>query len=296
MTRPTLLSPTETDALLKEVQTQISNDTFDRSDERKIVQLVESFGDNRGLVRLGFAEALGKVGKAATPALVDGLANHENPVVRRACAKTMTLIADRETIPTLVNSLLHDDDTVVQGSVVGAMAVMGEAAAPELLSIIGSPDYPDSSKGLATWGLSFVGTAGKEHLYQAADAPQPEVRSAVVGALTSVVQEEEDSRALDIILRALGDTSPMVRSEAAAALGKLSNTEVVPQLAEVLSDSDADVRKTAAMALMKIGDFGAIAPLKTALENESNNDIQPVFKLAISQLEKKQEEAEDGWD
>ena len=296
MTRPTLLSPTETDALLKEVQTQISNDTFDRSDERKIVQLVESFGDSRGLVRLGFAEALGKVGKAATPALVDGLANHENPVVRRACAKTMTLIADRETIPTLVNSLLHDDDTVVQGSVVGAMAVMGEAAAPELLSIIGSPDYPDSSKGLATWGLSFVGTAGKEHLYQAADAPQPEVRSAVVGALTSVVQEEEDSRALDIILRALGDTSPMVRSEAAAALGKLSNTEVVPQLAEVLSDSDADVRKTAAMALMKIGDFGAIAPLKTALENESNNDIQPVFKLAISQLEKKQEEAEDGWD
>lgn len=296
MTRPTLLSPTETDALLKEVQTQINNDTFNRQDERQIVQLVESFGDSRGLVRLGFAEALGKVGKAATPALIDGLAHHENPVVRRACAKTMTLIADRETIPTLVNSLLHDDDTVVQGSVVGAMAVMGEAAAPELLNIIGSPDYSDSAKGLATWGLSFVGAAGKEHLYRAADASQPEVRGAVVGALTSVVQEEEDNRALDIILRSLNDESPMVRSEAAAALGKLSNPAVVSPLSEKLNDSNADVRKTAAMALMKIGDFSAIAPLKTALENESDETLQPVFKLAISQLEKKQEAEEDSWD
>ena len=183
MTRPTLLSPDETDALLKEVQTQLGDRTFDSSDRQQIVQLVESFGDSRGLVRLGFAEALGEIGKAATPALIDGLANHENPVVRRACAKTMTLIEDKATIPTLVHSLLHDDDTVVRGSVVGAMAVMGEAAAPELIDIIGSPDYPDSSKGLATWGLSFVGAAGKEYLYQAADAPQQEVRSAVVGAL-----------------------------------------------------------------------------------------------------------------
>ena len=294
--RPTLLSQSETDALLKSVQAQINDDTFDRSDERQIVQLVESFGDSRGLTRLGFAEALGEVGKAATPALIDGLANHENPVVRRACAKTMTLIADQTTIPTLVNSLLHDEDTVVRGSVVGAMAVMGEAAAPELIGIIGSPDYPDSSKGLATWGLSFVGAAGKDHLYQAANAEQSEVRSAVVGALPSVVQEAEDSRAMDLIVNALNDSSPMVRSEAAAALGKLSNTAVVPRLTEVLSDSDADVRKTAAMALMKIGDFGAIAPLKTALQNESDDSLQPVFELAISQLQKKQEEVEDGWD
>ena len=293
--RPTLLSPPETDALLKSVQAQISNGTFDRSDEQQIVQLVESFGDSRGLVRLGFAEALGEVGKAATPALIDGLANHENPVVRRACAKTMTLIADPVTIPTLVNSLLHDEDTVVRGSVVGAMAVMGEVAAPELIGIIGSPDYPDSSKGLATWGLSFVGAAGKEHLYKAVDAEQAEVRSAVVGALTSVVQEGEDARALDLILNALSDESAMVRSEAAAALGKLSNQDVVPQLSTVLKDGDSDVRKTAAMALMKIGGVGAIAPLQTALKNEKDDSLQPVFNLAISQLEKNQEE-EDDWD
>ena len=294
--KPTLLSQPAADALIIEVQKQQAAGTFDVRDGSLIRQLVEGFNDTRGMKRLAFAEILGKVGKPATPALIEGLAHHKNPTVRRACAKTMTLIADRTTIPTLVHSLLHDEDTVVQGSVVGALAVMGEAAAPVLLKIIGSSDYPDSSKGLATWGLSFVGAAGADHLYQTVDAEQAEVRSAVVGAFTSLAQEEEDPKALNAILRALKDLSPMVRSEAAAALGKLSNTTVVPQLAAVLADEDGDVRKTAAMALMKIGDEGAIAPLKTALDKESDDTIQPVFKLAISQLEKKQAESEDGWD
>lgn len=286
--QPALLSQPAADALIVDVQKQQAAGAFDVHDESLIRQLVEGFNDTRGMKRLAFAEILGKVGKPATPALMEGLAHHENPTVRRACAKTMTLIADRVTIPTLVHSLLHDEDTVVQGSVVGALAVMGEAAAPVLLKIIGSSDYPDSSRGLATWGLSFVGEAGAAHLYQAVDAEQAEVRSAVVGALTSLVEEEEDPKALNAILRALKDLSPMVRSEAAAALGKLSDATVVPQLAAVLSDEDGDVRKTAAMALMKIGDEGAIAPLKTALNTETDHAVQPVFKLAISQLEKKQ--------
>lgn len=294
--QPALLSQPAADALIVDVQKQQAVGTFNVHDESLIRQLVEGFNDTRGMKRLAFAEILGKVGKPATPALIEGLAHHENPTVRRACAKTMTLIADRATIPTLVYALLHDEDTVVQGSVVGALAVMGEAAAPVLLKIIGSSDYPDSSRGLATWGLSLVGAAGAAHLYQAVDAEQAEVRSAVVGALTSLVQEEEDPKALNAILRALKDLSPMVRSEAAAALGKLSDATVVPQLTAVLSDEDGDVRKTAAMALMKIGDEGAIAPLKTALNTETDDAIQPVFKLAISQLEKKQAEADDSWD
>jgi len=294
--QPTLLSEPEADALIIETQKQLRAGTFDPTDEPLIVQLVEGFNDKRGMKRLAFAEILGEVGKPATPALIDGLANHKNETVRRACAKTMTLIADPVTIPTLVRSLLHDEDTVVRGSVVGALAVMGEAAAPVLIEIIGSPEYPDSSKGLATWGLSFVGAAGAEHLYEAVNAEQAEVRGAAVGALTSVAQEEKDAKALNLILKALEDSSPMVRSEAAAALGKLSNSAVVNRLCMVLKDNDADVRKTAAMALMKIGEGEAIAPIQTALEKELAQEVKPVLKLAISQLEKRQEEEDDGWD
>ncbi len=278
------------------MQTQLNTETFDATDDALIVKLVEGFNDTRGMKRLAFAEILGRVGKPATPALIDGLANHENPVVRRACAKTMTLIADPTTIPTLVHALRHDDDTVVQASSVGAIAVMGKEGAQVLLDIVRSPDYPDSSKGLATWGLAFVGTEGAEYLYASIDSDQEEVRSAVVGALTSLVQEKEDQQALGLIISGLTDSAAMVRSEAAAALGKLSNPEVVPHLTTVLDDADVDVRKTAAMAMMKIGDASAIAPLQSALEEETDEAIVPVFKLAIAQLKKKQEEDEDGWD
>ena len=294
--QPTALSQSDADALIIETQTQLNLGTFDASDERLIVQLVEGFNDTRGMKRLAFAEILGRVGKPATPALIDGLANHENEVVRRACAKTMTLIADRATIPTLVHALLNDEDTVVQGSAVGALAVMGEEAAPVLLDIVESDEYPDSSKGLATWGLSFVGTAGAAHLYARADAEREEVRSAVVGALVSLVQEDEDEKALNLILKALKDESSMVRSEAAAALGKLDNKAMVSELMPSLSDDEGVVRKTAAMALMKIGSGEAIAPLQAALDKEADDEIKPVLKLAISQLEKKQEEEDDGWD
>ncbi|MEL6161934.1 MAG: HEAT repeat domain-containing protein [Cyanobacteria bacterium J06627_32] len=286
----------EVDELLWSTKAQVAEGAFDMSNQQLITQLVEGFNDTRGMVRLGFAELLGEIGKPATPALIEGLANHQNPTVRRACAKTMTLIADQTTIPTLVHSLLHDDDTVVQGSVVGALAVMGEAAAPVLLDIVASDDYTDTAKGLATWGLSFVGTAGASHLYKAIDADRAEVRSAVVGALTTLVQENEDQQALAMILSGLSDSAEMVRSEAAAALGKLNDATVVPHLTTVLSDKSVDVRKTAAMALMKIGDASAIAPLQNVLETEANETIQPVFKLAISQLQKKQEAEDDGWD
>ncbi len=294
--QPILLSHEEADALIVKVQTQQNTGTFDATDTQLLKQLVEGFSDTRGLKRLAFAEILGKVGKPATPALIDALTQHENPTVRRACAKTMTLIADPATIPTLVQSLLHDDDTVVRASSVGALAVMGEAAAPALLDIIASSDYPDSSKGLATWGLSFIGTAGAQHLYQAIDSDHEEVRSAVVGALTSLAQDNDDQEALGLIVSSLSDPSAMVRCESAAALGKLSNPDMVPHLTTVLTDRDSDVRKTVAMALMKIGDSGAIAPIKTALDHETDSALEPVFQLAISQLERKQKEAEDGWD
>ena len=291
-----LLSHEEADALILNVQKQQSAGTFDDTDEALIIQLVEGFNDTRGMKRLAFAEILGQVGKPATPALIDGLANHENPVVRRACAKTMTLIADTATIPTLVNALLTDEDTVVHGSAVGALAVMGEEAAPVLLDIVASDDYPDSSKGLATWGLSFVGTAGAAHLYNAIDSGNEEVRSAVIGALTTLVQESDDQQALGLIVSGLSDSSAMVRSEAAAALGKLSNATLVPHLTTVLADKDVDVRKTAAMAMMKIGSGEAIAPLQDALSEEQDEAVLPVFRLAIAQLQKKQEEEDDGWD
>lgn len=277
----------ETDALLRRVQQQLADRAFDPGDTETLARLVECFADSRGMVRLALAETLGHIGTATTPVLVRGLAGHDNPVVRRACAKTLTLTADPEAIPALLEALLNDEDTVVQGSAIGALARIGEPVVPSLLEILASPDHSESIKGHAAWALAFIGKAAKDRLHAATASDSPEVRYAVIGAIGTLARDEDDPESLNLLVRALNDPVAMVRAEAATALSQLSDPAVVTPLLPCLKDPDAEVRKTAALALMKFRDRAPLDPLKAALAEESEPGVRKAMELAISQVEKR---------
>ncbi|MGL5064733.1 MAG: HEAT repeat domain-containing protein [Microcoleus sp.] len=278
----------ETDALLQKVTEQIDLDTFDVSDADILRRLVESLGDTRGMTRLRCAETLAEIGEAATPFLLDALANHVNPVVRRAAAKTLTLIADPTAVPNLIHALLNDGDTVVKGSSIGALARIGEPAVQPLLDILSSTNVPESTIGHAAWALAFIGAGAKEYLYRAIASDSPVVRGAVVGAIAKVAQEEPKAELFEILLKSLTDVDVDVRCEAAAALGNLAYKPAIPNLIELLNNGDGETRRAAALSLMKIGDRSAIEPLQSALATESEAAIQGVMKLAISQIGKQE--------
>ena len=120
------------------------------------------------------------------------------------------------------------------------------------------------------------------------------MRAAVIGVIAKVVQEDPDEQASGLLVQALSDIDVNVRCEAAAALGNSAYRPAVPTLLETLKHEDWQTRKAAALALMKIGDRAAMEPLQTALACESEASIQPVIKLAISQLERQADE--DDWD
>ncbi|MEY3825208.1 MAG: hypothetical protein RLZZ148_20 [Cyanobacteriota bacterium] len=282
---PILLAQAETDTLLAMVSEQIALQSFDCNDQEILQRLVESLGDKRGMTRLRCAETLHQIGLSATPFLLTALASHPDVVVRRAAAKTLTLLADAAAVPHLIYSLLHDEDTVVKGSSVGALARIGEPSVAPLLEILASNEHPESTKGHAAWALAFIGTAAKEYLYQAIASDSPVVRAAVVGAIAKVAQEEPSSELFDILRESLTDPDENVRCEAASALGNLSYQPAMANLIELLSHSDGESRKAAALALMKIGDNSAIEPLQTALAKESETAVQLVMKLAISKFE-----------
>ena len=289
-----LLSHAETDVLLQQVEEQIRQKTFDINDHQLIEQMVECMGDTRGMVRLGFAEALGAVGKPTVPFLLEALANHPNVVVRRAVAKTLTLIGDPSTVPNLIYAFLNDEDTVVQGSAVGALARTGETAVSPLLEILADAESPETTKGHAAWALAFIGTEGKELLYQAIDSDSAAVRAAVVGAVAKIAEQEEEEKAFELIVQSLGDSAPNVRSEAAAVLGNLTYQPAVPKLIELLEHQEAETRKSAALSLMKIGDRAAIKPLQVAVAQESVEGVKKAIALAISQLQRQLED--NDWD
>lgn len=284
------LSHEESDELLARVNQQIAQETFDTKDQHLILQMIEGMGDTRGMVRLGFAEALGKVGKPAVDSLIDALLHHSNVVVRRAAAKTLTLIGDSQAVPHLVYALLNDQDTVVQSSSVGALARTGEASVTSLLEILASPKSTESHKGHAAWALAFIGVKAKDRLYASSDSDSPEVRAAVVGAIAKVAEENrDDTKAMNFLLESLQDNAANVRSEAAAVLGNLKYKPAIPKLTELLNHDEGETRKSAALSLMKISDLSSIEPLKSALAQENDEGIKKAIVLAISILEKKSE-------
>ncbi|MEO0828459.1 MAG: HEAT repeat domain-containing protein [Cyanobacteria bacterium J06635_15] len=279
------------DWLVQQASEQITLDTFDPSDHQVMQQLVEGLGDPRGVMRLRFAETLGDIGEPATPFLVDALAHHANVVVRRAAAKTLTLIADPEAVPALVEAFLNDQDTVVKGSSAGALARTGEAAAPVLLEILAAPEHPEDIKGHAAWALAFMGSEAEPYLYEALKSDSLDVRCAVIGAIGHVAQEQTDEKSCSLLVSVLTDPEPLMRTEAAAALGQVNYPPALPHLMLALQDSDLDVRKAAINSLGKIGNPAAIAPLTQALEDDVDV-IRTLAKLAIAQIER---QADDDW-
>ena len=271
--------------LLVQVTEQIDTLSIDPDDQALFTRLVEGFADPRESIRLRIADVLGEIGEPATPALTDGLLYHQNPIVRGSCAKTLMLFGDEEAIPTLIEAALHDQDAVVRGSAVAALARTGEAAVPELVRILADERTPETTKGLAAWALAFVGSEAESLLRQALDTEDISVRAAVVGAFAKITKEAPQASNFQILIDALHDPAADVRAAASTALGELAYQPAVPALITLLDAADWETRKAAALALMKVGDEGAIAPLQTALSSENDPSKQAIYMLAIRQLE-----------
>ena len=72
------------------------------------------------------------------------------------------------------------------------------------------------------------------------------------------------------LVRLLSDTEARVRRRAALAIGRVGLRDGIEPLTSLLRDPEAEVRYMAAFALGLIGDRGAVAPLVAALGDESS--------------------------
>jgi bilin biosynthesis protein len=279
----------DNDTLIQSVNEQITLDQFDPTADI-LTKLVAGLGDPRGLVRLRFAETLGDIGEPATPFLVEALATSPDAVLRRAAAKTLTLIADPGAVQALLTAFLHDEDTVVRSSSAGALARTGEAAVPALLEILASPEHSEDIKGHAAWALAFIGSEATEYLYAALKSDSLDVRCAVIGAIAHVAQEQTDEKSCNILISALTDPEALIRTEAASALGNVNYPAAIPHLVLATKDSDVEVRKAAVSGLGKSGDRSVVGALSTAMEQDEAAVVRTLAKLAIAQIDRQVEE------
>ena len=274
--------------LADELSGKLSEGEIPESDAESLKRMVAGLGDARGALRLTFAKSLGAVGDEALPILCKALRQHQNVIVRRASAKTLNLIGNKDALPYLLEAFLEDDDPVVLGSSAGAMATIGPDAMDSLLGILKNPDCTPFQVGLINLALSFIGSKAPEALLKAADSDVAEVRVAAISALGDQIQKSDDLRAKNRVFQALEDVSADVRAEAVTLIGKSCDAEDVETLLlNKLSDEDTQVRKNTALSLMKLDALGAINQLKIAEQNEIDTDVKAVLRVAINILSAK---------
>ena len=256
-------------------------------DQASIKQMVAGLGDQRGALRLTFAQSLGNVGEAAVPYLCDALKNNPNVIIRRASAKTLNLIGSKKALPNLVEAFKTDADPVVQGSSAGAMATIGAPAIDDLLQILVEPSCTAFQVGLINLALSFIGSKAPDALDQATQSDNVEIRIAAITVLAEQIQAQTNHSAKIALIKALSDEASEVRAEAATMAGKtLEPEDVSNQLCKMLKDESEQVRKNTALALMKMESIDAVDRIKDAIKIEKVEQVKSVMIVALNVLNK----------
>ncbi|WP_353291098.1 HEAT repeat domain-containing protein [Synechococcus sp. M16CYN] len=257
------------------------------SDPKSIATMVAGLGDPRGLLRLRFANSLSSIGRAAVPALCQAMLTSNQVTVRRAAAKTLTLIADPVSLPDLVNAFLSDNDSVVQGSAMGAIASTGADGVTAILSVLDNPDSSEMQLGLASWALAFISDYVPGALRQAAHSENIYVRKVAISALGSQIELLDEIQVRELLTDAMSDSCAEIRAETATLLGNLEEVNWAETLLiPALSDPDDWVRKNSALALIKLEAVDSISSLKKQIKSEKDQVLLNVMTLAINQLEK----------
>ena len=256
-----------------------------KRDKVLIKRIVAGLSDNRGKLRRTFSESLGLIGEEAIPFLRIVLLNSQNVIARRAAAKTLRLIGHPSALPDLLEALLNDEDPVVQGSSVGAMAIFGEEAIEHFLKVLENPISSEMQCGLVGWGLAYVGAKGGRALKKASFSSNIKVRAYSVAALGEQIQSFSDKEAKSILSNALNDKSEEVQIEAIKLIGLLEEqTWNLSLLASKLEHNNPEIRKQSALSLMKLNATNQVEKLKSSLSKEKNIELKNIFNLSINSL------------
>ena len=304
------------DRLIDYVNSQIELLAFDQPEPFMLRQMVQCLADPRRSTRLSLVESFSQIGEPATPFLLEGITNHADSVVRRACCNALTNIGDPDSVPVLIQALTTDPDIGVKSAAAGALAKVGAPAFGSLRDVLAAEDISESCKGHAAWAMASMSSEVGERLYRIMSDPSAAVRTAVIGAIAQLAQKQtaqqnqspapletgqsksdqlqarrnadhpridQVQRAMTILTEALNDHSPEVKIEAAANLARLNCQKAYQPLVSCLKDPTASVRRAAVLALAKLGNPDAIEVI-AHLQQDAEASVQRVATLVVDQL------------
>ncbi|OQY59650.1 MAG: hypothetical protein B6245_05600 [Desulfobacteraceae bacterium 4572_88] len=193
--------------------------------------------------------------RGAIPHLVGAL-KHADQGVRAAQALGTIGPAAVKTVPNLVTALSHENADI-RGASANALGIIGpiaKEATPQLVRTLTDPEQ--TVQDAATESLGKIGTVAIPLLVEALSDSDEDIRNAATGILDKIDpkwrKSESASEAIRRLSRMMADSFSSDRATAVEAIGIISPSAAISQLAIALVDGEESVRKSAKEALEKM--------------------------------------------
>jgi HEAT repeat protein len=233
---------------------------------KTIEPLLSVIDDRDPQIRTTIIEALGSFhDPRITPLLIDKLTDLA-AIVRKAAVTALSLrgkptfIGEADESVDLVpyiRPLLYDLDLDVCAATALGLARIDDPRVVEILTQATiDPHTPDVLRSAIILGLGWIDSrsAITSLVAMLTTAPEHLVRAIIVSIGKTASEKVYASQQLAIYLRRGKDLqySAIVKQEIAATLGNLGNIEIVPDLMQLLEDSDDRIRLQAMAAITKL--------------------------------------------
>ena len=263
--------------------------------EQAISSLLALLQDNNSKVRLGAAQALGKIGKAEPDLITPlfSLLQDNESSVRFSVVQALGNIEKAESdLITPLLSLLQNKDFTVRSRAAQAIGKIGKDE-PEVITALLSllQDHNSEVRLSAAQALVEIGKAEPEAITALLSLMQEDGDFSAAIALWNIGKAEPEL--IDALLSLLQDNDFMVGISAALALGKIGKDEpeVITALLSLLQDNDLSMRSRAALALEEIGkDEPEVITVWLSLLQDKDLSMRYKAALALGKMGKAEPE------
>jgi HEAT repeat protein len=244
----------------------------------------ELLDDDDPRVALEAVKALGKTGdKGSLPEIIKVLKEHDEGAVRDAAAEALGRIGDKKAVDPLIEALA-DENKQILFSVTQALVALGDPKAVTPLKYALKTEKGSTVRIWVAEALARFDTEeGYEFLREAiGSGDESDVKHAMLGVVNI-----PGEKSLEILKESFESESAVVRKYAAFSAHQKSDSDVMPQLVEVLNDDDIAVRYGAVMSLRILGFQGK--PVTEILEKhrlkEEDEEVKRLLDESLELLE-----------
>jgi len=260
--------------------------------EQRVRRLIVGLTVPEAIDRMSAAEALGRMGAEAKPAVphLTKLVKDEDEMVAASAARALGGIGSeaKAAVPVLVDAINEKHWRVSEAAIValGGIGAGAEAGVPALMDVLQhwAPDYQEA----AAKSVGRIGPPAREAIPELTKAllhSNPGVRISAAVALWTVTSDA--SLAVPALAQALSSSDRTHRMRATHELVRIGPAAraAVAALMNALRDGETDIRSAASRALGAVGADAELAvPALLELLNDAESPVRSAAAWALGKI------------